>query len=91
MKRSNEHIEGQIIDDAAGKTLCACHDRELGAQKATKEMSRKVAAAYAAGKLLAERAKKIGVSKVVFDRRGAQFHGRVASFAKGARDGGLMF
>jgi len=91
VKRSNEHIEGQIIDDAAGKTLCACHDREVGVQKATKEMSRKVAIAYAAGKRLAEKAKKNGISAVVFDRRGSRFHGRIKSFAQGARDGGLTF
>src|SRR5512140_1878128 len=91
VKRTNEHIEGQVIDDTVGKTLCAIHDREMKTEKLPKDMSKKVGIAYLTGKHLAEKAKKAGISKVIFDRRGAQYHGRIAAFAKGAREGGLLF
>jgi large subunit ribosomal protein L18 len=86
--RSGRHIYAQVIDDSAGKTLVAVStlDKELkGKTGATRE------GAAAVGKALAERAKKAGVSSVVFDRGGFLFHGRVKALADAAREGGLEF
>ena len=86
--RSGKHIYAQVIDDAAGTTLAAAStlDKDLrGKTGATRD------GAAAVGKALAERAKKAGVSKVVFDRGGFLFHGRVKALADAARDGGLEF
>ena len=86
--RTGRHIYAQVIDDAAGKTLASAStlDKDLkGKTGATKD------SAAAVGKALAERAKKAGVSKVVFDRGGFLFHGRVKALADAARDGGLEF
>lgn len=89
--RSASHIEGQIVDDSTHKTIVAAHDRECKNVKADGNMTRKVALAYATGKLLAEKAKKHKISSIVFDRRASAYHGRVKAFAQGARDGGLTF
>ena len=86
--RSGRHIYAQVIDDAAGKTLVAASslDKDLkGKTGATRD------SAAAVGKALAERAKKAGVSTVVFDRGGFLFHGRVKALADAAREGGLEF
>jgi large subunit ribosomal protein L18 len=86
--RSGRHIYAQVIDDLAGTTIAAAStlDKELkGKTGATRD------GAAAVGKTLAERAKKAGVSKVVFDRGGFLFHGRVKALADAARDGGLEF
>jgi large subunit ribosomal protein L18 len=86
--RSGRHIYAQVIDDALGKTLASAStlDKDLKTKTgATKEV------AAAVGKVLAERAKKAGVSKVVFDRGGFLFHGRVKALADAAREGGLEF
>jgi len=86
--RSGRHIYAQVIDDAAGKTLAAAStlDKELkGKTAATRE------GAAVVGKAVAERAKKAGVSAVVFDRGGFLFHGRVKALADAAREGGLEF
>jgi len=86
--RSGRHIYAQVIDDAAGKTIAAAStlDKEIkGQAKATRE------GAAAVGKALAERAKKAGVDRVVFDRGGFLFHGRVKALADAAREGGLEF
>jgi large subunit ribosomal protein L18 len=86
--RSGKHIYAQVIDDMAGKTLAAAStlDKELkGKTNATRE------GAVAVGKAIAERAKKAGVSAVVFDRGGFLFHGRVKALADAAREGGLEF
>jgi large subunit ribosomal protein L18 len=86
--RSGKHIYAQVIDDTAGKTLASAStlDKELkGKANATKD------GAAAVGKAIAERAKKAGVSAVVFDRGGFLFHGRVKSLADAAREGGLEF
>ena len=85
--RSQQHIYAQVIDDAAGKTLAAAStlEKDFAGTGAT------VAAAVTIGKLLAERAKAAGVSKVVFDRGGFIFHGRVKALADAAREGGLEF
>lgn len=89
--RSNNHLEAQLIDDVAGKTLCAVHDRLLKGVKPEKGQTKNVAAAHALGMLLAEKAKAKKITKVIFDRRGAKYHGRVRAFAEGARAGGLTF
>ena len=84
--RSGRHIYAQVIDDAAGKTLAAAStlDKDLkGKASATRDGAAQV------GKTLAERAKKAGVAKVVFDRGGNRYAGRVAAIADGAREGGL--
>ena len=86
--RSGRHIYAQVIDDNAGTTLAAAStlDKDLkGKTAATKE------GAAAVGKALADRAKKAGVSEVVFDRGGFLFHGRVKALADAAREGGLEF
>ena len=86
--RSGRHIYAQVIDDNAGKTLAAAStlDKELkGKANATRD------GAVEVGKAIAERAKKAGVSAVVFDRGGFLFHGRVKALADAAREGGLEF
>jgi large subunit ribosomal protein L18 len=88
--RSSQHIYAQVIDDTAGRTLAAASSIEKDVRGAVKTGADKAAAA-AVGKLLAERALKAGVSKVVFDRGGYMFHGRVKALADAARDGGLSF
>ena len=86
--RSGRHIYAQVIDDAAGKTLASAStlDKDVkGKTGATKDGAAQV------GKTLAERAKAAGVSRVVFDRGGFLFHGRVKALADAAREGGLEF
>ncbi len=81
--KSNTFISVQLIDDVAGKTLAAAHGREfkgsLGAQAA------------AVGKAIAERAKKAGVTTVVFDRGGYSYASQIKALADAAREGGLTF
>ena len=86
--RSGKHIYAQVIDDAAGKTLVAASTLEKDARSTTGATCN---AATAIGKTIAERALKAGVTKVVFDRGGFLFHGRVKALADGAREGGLEF
>jgi large subunit ribosomal protein L18 len=88
--RSSKQIYVQVIDDAAGRTLAAASslDKDL---KASLKPGADKAAAEAVGKLVAERAKAAGVTKVVFDRSGYIFHGRVKALADAAREGGLDF
>jgi len=88
--RSSRHIYAQIIDDAAGRTLAAASSLDAGLRSELKTGADK-AAAGAVGKLIAERAKSAGVARVVFDRGGYLFHGRVKALADAARDGGLEF
>jgi large subunit ribosomal protein L18 len=88
--RSSKHVSAQIIDDASGKTIVAADDAKM--KKAEVEgMAAKIARAYAVGMSLAEKAKKAGVTAVVFDRAGYTYHGRVKALADGARAGGLEF
>ncbi len=88
--RGNKQMVAQLIDDAAGKTICAARTGEVKAAAAEGKTA-KVAAAFEVGKLIAERAKQKGISTVVFDRAGYRYHGRVAAIADGARTGGLQF
>jgi len=84
--RSNKHITAQVIDDRSGRTLAAASTTEPGLRDG---VTGNKAAATEVGKLLAERAKAAGVSKVVFDRGGNLYHGRVAAVADAAREAGL--
>ena len=86
--RSNNHIYAQVIDDASGRTLATASTVESGL-RGSKET--KTAEAASVGKLVAERAKSAGVERVVFDRAGFRYHGRIKSLADAARDAGLDF
>lgn len=88
--RSSKHIYAQIIDDAKGQTLASASTLEKDLKGKLKTGADK-AAATEVGKLIAERALKAGVSKVVFDRGGYLYTGRVAALADGARKAGLDF
>jgi len=81
--RSNRHIYAQLIDDLSARTLAAASDAkgEVDGDKSAK--------AKAVGLRIAEEAKKLGIERVVFDRGGRLYHGRVAALAEGAREGGL--
>ena len=82
--RSAKYIYAQVIDDTTGRTLAAASSREADLGTGSP-----VDSARAVGKAVAERAKAAGVSDVVLDRGGYQYHGRVRSLAEGAREGGL--
>ena len=84
--RSGKHIYAQLIDDGTHKTIAAASSGESEGAK-----SYNVAAAAAVGKLIASRAIEKGVKKVVFDRGGYLYHGRVKALAEAAREGGLEF
>ena len=89
--RSNRHIYAQLIDDRAAATLAAASDAEIGTGTGTDDGARgKTRRAKEVGKLIADRAKGAGIERVVFDRGGRRFHGRVAAVAEGAREGGLQ-
>jgi large subunit ribosomal protein L18 len=92
VNRSLRHITAQVIDDSSGRTLAAAStsDRELRAALAGRSGGN-VSAAEAVGRLVATRAKAAGVSRVVFDRGGFKYHGRVAALADAARSEGLEF
>jgi large subunit ribosomal protein L18 len=86
--RSNKHLVMQVIDDGTGRTLAAASTHEAalrGGATGNAEAAAKV------GTLVAQRAKAVGVDKVVFDRGGFLYHGRVAAAAQAARDAGLEF
>ena len=101
--RSLKGMVAQLIDDDAGKTLCYADSKEIkpatasssakasADKKAKAGEGGKVAVSYLMGKLLAEKAKAKGISKVKFDRGGYRYHGRVKALADGAREGGLVF
>ncbi len=82
--RSNMHIYAQIIDDTKGVTLASASSLKL-------EHGSNCEAAKEVGKMIAENAKKVGVSEVVFDRGGYIYHGRVKALAEAAREAGLKF
>lgn len=90
--RSLKNIEGQLIDDDAGRTLVGLSTLAAELKDFEAEgKNRRVEEAKAAGKLLGEKAKAQGITAVVFDRGGYKYHGRVKAFAEGAREGGLEF
>ena len=86
--RGNRVVNAQLVDDEAAKTLCAVSSRAIK-PSAVEGKGAKVALAYLVGQELAAKAKAINVVKVVFDRGGYRYHGRVAAVAEGARNGGF--
>jgi large subunit ribosomal protein L18 len=88
--KSGRHIYAQIIDDGSGSTLAHASSLDPGLRKESAKGGNK-SGADRVGLLVAERAKKAGVTKVVFDRGGYRYHGRVKSLAEAARKGGLEF
>lgn len=89
--RSNAHIYAQIIDDTRGHTLVAVSSLDPELRARTGGKGGNVEAARLVGEKLAAKAKEKGITKVVFDRGGNLYHGRVAALAEGARAGGLDF
>ncbi len=81
--KSTQHIYAQIIDDNKNKTLASASDAKLTGTKKEK--------AGLVGEAIAEKAKKLKIKKIVFDRGGFKYHGRIAVLAEGARKGGLEF
>jgi large subunit ribosomal protein L18 len=86
--RSLKHIYAHLVDDTAGKVLMGVADSSDGVAKVE---SGKTARSFAVGQAIAEKAKAAGITKVVFDRAGYAYHGRVKAVAEGARKGGLEF
>jgi large subunit ribosomal protein L18 len=86
--RSLKHIYAQLVNDDAGVTLLGVSDVSEGVET---EGTGKVARGKAVGKLIAGKAKAAGITRVVFDRAGYRYHGRVQAVADGAREGGLEF
>ena len=90
--RSSNNIYAQVVDDLAGKTLAAASSLDSTLRQAdNKSAGGNVSAAHAVGALIADRAKAAGVTKVVFDRGGYLYHGRIKGLADGARENGLEF
>lgn len=87
--RSNKYIYAQLIDDAKGVTLAQANTKEDGFTKLSSKKN--VDAARELGKLIGERAKAAKVERVLFDRNGYDYHGRVKAVAEGAREAGLRF
>ncbi|MCD6233389.1 50S ribosomal protein L18 [bacterium] len=102
--RSRKYIYAQLIDDEKGRTIVAANDLKLkplplqrikhqnkGEKEQEELLSRKVALAFEVGKLIAQRAVAKKIKRVVFDKGGYKYHGRVRAVAEGARKGGLKF
>jgi large subunit ribosomal protein L18 len=85
--RSTKHIYAQVIDDATGTTLAAASSLEEGVRGSGPKTEK----ATGVGRLVAERARAVGVERVVFDRAGFRYHGRVRAVAEAAREAGLEF
>ncbi len=88
--RSSAHIYAQVIDDEKGATLASVSTLSPGLKDTVKGL-KKSEAAKAVGQAIAEAAKSAGCQKVVFDRNGFLYHGRVKALSEGAREGGLDF
>lgn len=91
VSRSHENISAQIIDDTAGRTLVAASSMEKATRQQLPGGGGNRAAARAVGAALAAKAVQAGIEKVVFDRNGYAYHGRVEELAEAARKGGLKF
>lgn len=89
--RSNRHIYAQLVDDTTHRVLTGVSSLTEALRPAVKEAKRKVEVAKVVGKGIAEKAKELKITKVVFDRGGYLYHGRVKALADGAREGGLQF
>jgi len=85
--RSNRHVVAQVVDDVSGRTLAAASTHEADLRGSASTGTREAAAAV--GRRVAERARAAGIERVVFDRGGYLYHGRVAAVADGAREAGL--
>jgi large subunit ribosomal protein L18 len=88
--RSSKHIRAQVVDDQTGRTLVSASSLDAEVRKLIKGGGN-IAAAKVVGKMIAERARDKGVEKVVYDRGGYQYHGRVQARAEAAREAGLKF
>ena len=84
---SNQHIYAQIIDDVAGNTLCSASSLDKGVENSGSNQ----ATGQKVGELVAARAKEANISKVVFDRGGHLYHGKIKALADAAREAGLQF
>ncbi len=91
--RSNKHIYAQLIDDEKGKTLVSTSDLDIKTKitKTKKGLTNKAAIAYKVGEILAKKAIEKKFEKVVFDRGGNKYHGRIKALADSARENGLKF
>jgi large subunit ribosomal protein L18 len=89
--RSHEHIYAQVIDDTAGHTLVSASTVEQGVHSQVKKGMTKTQCAAIVGRVVAEKALEAGIKKVVFDRGGYKYHGRVRALADAAREAGLDF
>ena len=89
--RSNVHIYAQVVDDVQGKTLVAASTLSKELKGKGEKEADKTAQAKAVGKLVGELCKKKGIAKVVFDRNGYIYHGRIKALADAAREAGLSF
>ena len=87
--KSAKHFYAQVIDDSRGHTLVSMSSRDKAV--GSEDIKGKCARAHKVGMLLAEKAKAAGIEKVVLDRGGYIYHGRVKAFSEGAREGGLVF
>jgi len=88
--RSTKHIYAQVIDDSLGQTLAAASSMEKAVRE-NSESKNKVTAASTVGKIIGQRALEKGVKKIVFDRNGFLYHGRIKAVSDGAREAGLKF
>lgn len=88
--RSTKHIRAQVIDDLSNHTIVSASSLDAEVRKVIKGGGN-IAAAKVVGKMIAERARSKGVDKVVYDRGGYQYHGRVKALAESAREAGLQF
>ena len=89
--KSLKHIYAQIIDDTQGRTLVAASTLDPVLREQIKDMKGKILPANEVGKLVAQRALEKGIKRVVFDRNGFPYHGRIKALAEGAREAGLEF
>jgi large subunit ribosomal protein L18 len=91
VRRSTSHLYAQVIDDATGKTLVSFSTLSVDLKDKIKKDAGNVKGAVILGSAIAEKCKKEGITKVVFDRAGYLYHGRVKALAEAARKGGLSF
>jgi large subunit ribosomal protein L18 len=91
VRRSLRHIQAQLVDDERGICLTGISTRSDEVKGKLSKEHHKTAQSHAAGIVIAERARAKGIERVVFDRGGYRYHGRVKAFAEGARKGGLKF
>lgn len=89
--RSNKHIYAQLINDEKGKTLISSNDMDIKKPKTNKDLKGKLAIAFQVGQILAKKAVIEKFEKVVFDRGGYKYHGRIKALADGTRESGLKF